>query len=154
MQRVKTRVCTTKHSSALALMQAPQREPPNSIRLGWAQIAHLRRRAYCMHAGRESSPRHHSGPESPPSEVSSTGRCLALFERRTGSFPTWFLFLFLVVVAITTNSPVDSNPAPSSSHWARRPIGLFGGGGLPLLPAAKAEEKSKRHRMLTAYNAG
>ena len=107
-----------------------------------------------MHVGRLLLPRHHLGQESPLSEASSSGRCLALFERRTGSFPTPFPFLFLVVVATTTNSPIDPDPEPSSSHWARGPTGLPGGGGLPPLPAAAAEEKSKRRGILTAYNAG
>ena len=154
MQWAQTGVYATKHLSAPALTQAPQQEPPDSVRLGWAQIARLRRRACCMRAGRLSSPRHHSGQESPPSEASSNGRRLALLERQTGSFPTLFPFLFLAVVSTTTNSPVDSDPVPSSSHWARRPTGLFGGGGSPPLPAAAAGEKSERGGMLTAYNAG
>ena len=141
-----------KHSSAPALTQAPQREPPDSVRLGWAQIARPRQQASCMRAGRESLPQHHSGQESPPSEASSSGRRLALFERRTGFFPTPFPFLFLVVVATTTNSPVDSDPEPSSLHWAQRPTGLPNGGGSPSLPAA-AEERFERHGMLIAYTA-
>ena len=107
-----------------------------------------------MRAGRLSSPRHHSGQELSPSEASSNGGRLALLERRTGCFPTPFPFLFLVVVATTTNSPVDPDPEPSSSHWARGPTGLPGGGGLPPLPAAAAEEKSKTRGILTAYIAG
>ena len=107
-----------------------------------------------MRAGRLSSPRHHSGQELSPLEASSNGGRLALLERRTGCFLTPFPFLFLAVVSTTTNSPVDSDPVPSSSHWARRPTGLFGGGGSPPLPAAAAEEKSERGGMLMAYNAG
>ena len=84
-------------------------------------------------------------------EASSSGRRLALFERQTGSFPTPFPFRFLAVVSTTTNSPVNFDPVPSLSHWARRPTGLLGGDGSPPLPAAAAEEKSERRGMLTAY---
>ena len=107
-----------------------------------------------MRAGRLSLLRHHSGQEFSPSEASSNGGHLALLERQTGCFPTPFPFFFLAVVATTTNSPVDPNPEPSSSHWAQGPTGLPGGGGSPPLPAAAAEEKSERRGMLTAYIAG
>ena len=39
VQWAQTGVCAIKHSSALALTQASQQEPPNSVWSGWAQIA-------------------------------------------------------------------------------------------------------------------
>ena len=111
--------------------------------------------ACCTRAGNRLSSRHHSGEELVSLVVSPTKRPCTLFIRRpTRLLPTPARFLFLVVVATPTISPVDSIPEPSLSHWAPEPTGLTGGGGSLPLPAAAAEEKSKRHGTLMAYTAG
>ena len=153
VQQAQAKACATKHSSTLALAQAPQREPPNSVWLGWAQIIRPRQRAYCAHAGSDSLLQHHSGQASPLSEASSYGRRWALFERRRGGAPTPFPLLF-PDVSTTTKSPTDSNPEPSSLHWAQRPMGFFVGGGSPLLPAAAAVKSESPGATLIACITG